>query len=180
MLCQERNKHPKKLCIKNFGGTLAGGQGGGLGAQILYVGVGFPSRIQCIKNFEGGGLRGSWGWRLRSNFAAPFLYVYVLFWGLALIARQKKNRGRELNTNLFFLANFSGAPGIAQAKSRDIPAKKCRFPGIRRTYRTFWPPPLHVEGPHPIRRNCRTIQFGFGFLFLLCKIAFRTSTCCNH
>ena len=54
---------------------------GGLGAQILYVGVGFPSRIQCIKNFEGGGLRGSWGWGLRSNFGAPCLYVYVLFWG---------------------------------------------------------------------------------------------------
>ena len=50
----ERKKHPKKICIKNFGGTLAGGQEGGLGAQILYVGVGFTSRIQCIKNFEGG------------------------------------------------------------------------------------------------------------------------------
>ena len=61
-----------------------GGQGGGLGAQILYVGVGFPSRIQCIKNFEGGGLRGSWGWGLRSNFGAPFLYVYLLFWGVIL------------------------------------------------------------------------------------------------
>ena len=61
---------------------LMGGQGGGSSAQILYVGVGFPSRIQCIKNFEGGGLRGSWGWGLRSNFGAPFLYVYVLFWGL--------------------------------------------------------------------------------------------------
>ena len=47
--------------------------------------VGFPSRIQCIKNFEGGGgSKGSWGWGLRSNFGAPFLYVYVLFWGLIL------------------------------------------------------------------------------------------------
>ena len=56
----ERKKRPKKICIKNFGGT-PGGQGGGLGAQILYVGVGFPSRIQCIKNLEGGGLRGLGG-----------------------------------------------------------------------------------------------------------------------
>ena len=54
----ERKKHPKKICIKNFGGTLAGGSRRGLGAQILYVGVGFPSKIQCIKNFEGGGLGG--------------------------------------------------------------------------------------------------------------------------
>ena len=29
-------------------GLWPGGQGGGLGAQIIYVGVGFPSRIQCI------------------------------------------------------------------------------------------------------------------------------------
>ena len=34
------------------------------------------------KEFSGGGLRGSWGWGLRSNFGAPFLYVYVLFSGL--------------------------------------------------------------------------------------------------
>ena len=34
------------------------------------------------KEFRGGGLRGSWGWGLRSKFGAPFLYVYVLFWGL--------------------------------------------------------------------------------------------------
>ena len=35
------------------------------------------------KEFRGGGLRGSWGWGLRSNLGAPFLYVYVLFWGLS-------------------------------------------------------------------------------------------------
>ena len=52
----ERKKHPKKICIKNFGGTLAGGSRRGLRRPILYVGVGFPSRIQCIKNFEGGGV----------------------------------------------------------------------------------------------------------------------------
>ena len=30
---------------------------GGFGAVILYAGVIFPSKIQCIKNFKGGGLR---------------------------------------------------------------------------------------------------------------------------
>ena len=59
-----------------------GGQGRGLGAQILYVGVGFSQQNTVHKDFRGGGLRGSWGWGLRSNFGAPFLYVYVLFWGL--------------------------------------------------------------------------------------------------
>ena len=34
------------------------------------------------KEFRGGGgLRGSWGWGLRSNFGAPLLYVCALFWG---------------------------------------------------------------------------------------------------
>ena len=50
-----------------------------MGAQILYVGVGFPSRIQCIKNFDGGGPRGCWGWGLRSNFGAPFFMLMCFF-----------------------------------------------------------------------------------------------------
>ena len=29
------------------------------------------------------------------------------------------------------------------------PVKKLGFPGFQETYRTFWPPPLHVENPHP-------------------------------
>ena len=36
------------------------------------------------KEFRGGGLRGPWGWGLRSNFGAPFLYVYVLFRGMTI------------------------------------------------------------------------------------------------
>ena len=60
--------------------------------------------------------------------------------------------GRKLNTYLFF-SNFSGAPGISrQAKILGYPARKFGFPGLRRTYRTSWPPPLHVKDPHPTRR----------------------------
>ena len=80
----ERKKHPKKICIKDFGGTLAGGSRRGLrrlNSSLCRCWF-FPGRIQCIQNFEGGGLRGSWGWGLRSSFGAPFLYVYVLFLGL--------------------------------------------------------------------------------------------------
>ena len=75
-------KHPKKICIKNFGGTLAGGQGGGLGAQILYVGVGFPSRIQCIKNFEGGGSKGVLGVGSKVQFWGPISLCLCAFLGL--------------------------------------------------------------------------------------------------
>ena len=49
--------HPKKICIKNFGGTLAGGSRRGLRRPNSFMQVlGIPSRIQCIKNFEGGGV----------------------------------------------------------------------------------------------------------------------------
>ena len=81
--CHERKKHPKKICIKNFGGTLAGGgHGGGLGGQILYVGVGFPSRIQCIKNFEGGGSKGLLGVGSKVQFWGPISLCLCAFLGL--------------------------------------------------------------------------------------------------
>ena len=99
-----------------------------------------------------------------------------------------------MNTNLFL--KLFGHPGISRAKIPGYPATKFGFPGFRRTYRTFWPPPLHVEDPHPTRkypdqkvwvwvpfsslRNCpwnrqiygtfrgvfRTFRFAFRFTFL--------------
>ena len=74
----ERKKHPKKICIKNFGGTLAGGSRRGLRRPNSLCRCLF-SQQNTHKEFRGGGLRGSWGCGLRSNFGAPFLYVYVLF-----------------------------------------------------------------------------------------------------
>ena len=50
--------------------------------------------------------------------------------------------------DLFFVGQFRDIP----AKSRDIPPKSLVFPGFRRTYRTFWHPPLEVEDPHPTRK----------------------------
>ena len=52
--------------------------------------------------------------------------------------------GRELNT--FFSQTFRAPPGYP-GKIAGYPAKKFGFPGFRRTYRTFWPPLLHVEDP---------------------------------
>ena len=57
------------------------------------------------------------------------------------------NRERKLNTNIFFLKLF-GRP-------RDVPTNpgisrpKSLIPWFRGTYRTFWPPPVHVEDPYP-------------------------------
>ena len=50
------------------------------------------------------------------------------------------NRGRELNTNFFFLKYF-GHPRDIPAKSRDIPPKKFDFPGFEGHTELF--------GPHP-------------------------------
>ena len=42
-------------------GVREGVREGGFGARILYVGIISPSKIQCIKNFRGGGFSGSRG-----------------------------------------------------------------------------------------------------------------------
>ena len=60
-------------------------------------------------------------------------------------------RGQKLNTN-FFLKLF-GHPRDIPAKIPGHPAKKFGFRGFRRTYRTIWPLPLHVEDPHPTPRR---------------------------
>ena len=60
------------------------------------------------------------------------------------------HRGQKLNTN-FFLKLFEH-PRDIPAKIPGDPAKMFGFPGFRRTCRTFWPPHLHVEDPHPTRR----------------------------
>ena len=55
--------------------------------------------------------------------------------------------GDENWTQTFFLKLFGHRRHIP-AKSRDIPPKEVWFPWFRGTYRTFWPPPLHVEDPY--------------------------------
>ena len=53
-------------------------------------------------------------------------------------------------TQLFFSRTFeiSGAAGISQ-QNPGISAQKVWFPWFWGTYRTFWPPPLHMEDPYP-------------------------------
>ena len=80
---------------------------------------------------------------------------------------------RGAHTELSLL-NFSGFWRDIQPKIPGDPAKKFCFAAFRRTCRTFWPPLLRVEDPHPARRYpdqkvwvwVRTRKFGFGFLVL--------------
>ena len=78
--------------------------------------------------------------------------------------RRCKNLGTKIEHKLFSGQIFR-APRDIPAKIPGYPVKKFSFAGFRRTYRTFWPPPLHVEDPPP-PEDIRTKKFGFGFLFL--------------
>ena len=51
-----KKKYIKQTHMKNFR-VREGVREGGFGARILFAGVIFPSKIQCIKSFRGGGLR---------------------------------------------------------------------------------------------------------------------------
>ena len=59
--------------------------------------------------------------------------------------------GGQIRTHAFFSLTFR-VPAGYPSKIPGYPAKKFGFPGFRGTYRTFWPPPLHVEDPHLTRR----------------------------
>ena len=55
--------------------------------------------------------------------------------------------GAKNRTQTFFSQTFRALPGYP-GKIPGYPAKKFVFPGLRGTYRTFCPPPLHVEDLH--------------------------------
>ena len=60
--------------------------------------------------------------------------------------------GDENWTQTFFSQTFRAPPGYPGKIPGCPGTKRFGFPGFRRTYRTFWPPPLHVEDPHPTRK----------------------------
>ena len=72
--------------------------------------------------------------------------------------------GQKLNTNCFSLT-FRAPPRIP-ARIPGYPAKKFGFPGLRGTYQTFWPPPLHVEDPSTLPEDIQAQKFGLVLLSL--------------
>ena len=63
--------------------ALAGGSRRGLRRPNSFCRCWFSQQNTVHKEFRGGGLRGSWGWGLRSNFGAAFLCLCA-FLGLDL------------------------------------------------------------------------------------------------
>ena len=60
------------------------------------------------------------------------------------------SRGHKLNT-IWFSQTFRAPTGYP-SKIPGYPARKVWFAWFRGTYRTFWPPPLHVKDPYPTGR----------------------------
>ena len=78
----ERKKHPKKICIKNFGGTLAGGSRRGVRRPNSLCRCWFSQQNTVHKEFRGGVLRGSWGWGSKVQFWGPISLCLCAFLGL--------------------------------------------------------------------------------------------------
>ena len=67
----ERKKHPKKICIKNFGGTLAGGSRRGLRRPNSLCRCWFSQQNTVHKEFRGGGSKGVLGVGSKVQFWGP-------------------------------------------------------------------------------------------------------------
>ena len=78
----KRKKHPKKICIKNFGGTLAGGSRRGLRRPNSLSRCWFSQQNTVHKEFRGGGgskgVLGGWGQRSNLNLG-PHLFMFMCF-----------------------------------------------------------------------------------------------------
>ena len=92
---RDRKKHPKKICIKNFGGTLAGGSRRGLRRPNSLCRCWFSQQNTVHKEFRGGGLRGSWGVGSKVQFWGPISLCLCAFLGLEVrLELSGKNSGK--------------------------------------------------------------------------------------
>ena len=111
-----------------------------------------PLRVRRIKGFPiGGGGPSVLIWARQpirprsgcpSNLRGPTIRMSekgFKFKSETLKTHTPQIRGRELNTNLFFLLNFSGASGISRQNPARISRQKILFPWFRGAHRTFWP-----------------------------------------
>ena len=84
--CHGRKKHPKKICIKNFGGTLAGGSRRGLRRPDSLCRCWFSQQNTVHKEFRGGGSKGVLGVGSKVQFWGPISLCLCAFLGLDIVA----------------------------------------------------------------------------------------------
>ena len=75
-------KHPKNLCIKDFGGTLAGGSRRGFRRPNSLCRCWFSQQNTVHKEFRGGGSKGVLGAGSKVQFWGPISLCLCAFWGL--------------------------------------------------------------------------------------------------
>ena len=81
-LSHERKKHPKKICVKNFGGTLAGGSRRGLRPPNSLCRCWFSQQNTVHKEFRGGGgSKGVLGVGSKVQFWGPISLCLCAFLG---------------------------------------------------------------------------------------------------
>ena len=88
---------------------------------------------------------------IRKSQKATLFCIMLRYGAHCIRIAPPRLQSRERKLNTFFSSSFSGAPRISR-QSPGMSRQKCWFPGFRGTYRTFWPPPLHVEDLHPTGR----------------------------
>ena len=92
-------------------------------------------------------IRGEFRGKFRSKFCRKFRKLRFKFRDFFRKLRSAEI-GNENWTRTFFSQTFRAPPGYP-GKIPGYPAQKVWFPVFRGTYRTFWPPPVHVEDPYP-------------------------------
>ena len=93
------------------------------------------------------------------NLRFPAVFCENLRLQNAVIPRKSENQQKSAKnceklgaknwTKTFFVLKLFGHFRDIPAKFPGYPAQKVWFPWFRGAYRTFWPPPLHVEDPYP-------------------------------
>ena len=126
-ITHEQKKHPKKICIKNFGGTLAGGSRRGLRRPNSLCRCWFSQRNTVHKEFRGGGgSKGVLGVGSKVQFWGPISLCLCAFLGLELL-------GGRFGYFLFFSAwgRGRGSPGRREGRGATFIENRRRGGGGR-------------------------------------------------
>ena len=87
----QTEKHAKKICIKNFGGTLAGWSRRGFRRPNSLCRCWFSQQNTVHKEFRGGGSKGVWGVGSKVQFWGPISLCLCAFLGLEFCRRATLN-----------------------------------------------------------------------------------------
>ena len=133
-------------------------------------GLGTPNPYSLSKSTA---IQLQFAWQ-RTTHLYCFTFLASKPWGKGNPTARLLFRGQKINTDFFVLKLFGHSRDIPPSIPK-YPAKKFGLPGFQGTYRTFWPPPLHVEDPIPpedIRTKKVWLRVPFSSLIFVGQNAF--------